>query len=69
MCKMIGDDVACNILKLKYPIKYEHINETMNKLGKDTVRKWIDPQLKMHKKRQSLQKSQVGEGILTILKI
>ena len=68
MCKMMGDDEAYNVLKLKYPIKYAHVNETINKLGIDTVRKLIDPQVTMHKKRQSLQKSQVGQGILNILK-
>jgi hypothetical protein len=68
MCKVMADDVACNNLKLKYPNKYAHVNETINKLGKDSVRKLIDPQETIHKKQKTLQKSQVGEGILTILK-
>jgi hypothetical protein len=41
MCTMMGDEVACYILKLKYRIKYANAKKTINKLGKDTVRKLI----------------------------
>ena len=68
MCKLMDDNVACNKLKRKYPNKYAHLNETIHKLGKDSMRKLTDPQLTIHKKRKTWQKSQVGEGILTILK-
>ena len=68
MCKVMADDVACNNLKLKYLNTYAHVDETVNKLGKDSVRKLTDPQITIHKKCKTLQKSQMGEGILTILK-
>jgi hypothetical protein len=35
---------------------------------KESMRKLTDPEVTIHKKRKALQKSQVGEGILTILK-
>ena len=68
MCKLMDDNVACNKLKRKYPKKYAHVNETIHKLRKDSMRQLTDPQVTIHKKRKTLQKSQVGEGILTILK-
>ena len=52
----------------KYTKKYAHVNETIHKLRKDSMRQLTDPQVTIHKKRKTLQKSQVGEGILTILK-
>ena len=64
----MDDNVACNNLKRKYPNKYAHLNETIHKLRKDSVRKLADSQVTIHNKRKTLQKSQVGEGILTILK-
>jgi hypothetical protein len=48
--------------------KYAHLNKTIRKLNKDSVRKLTDSQVTIHNKRKTLQKSQVGEGILTILK-
>ena len=64
----MDDNVACNKLKRKFPKKYAHVNETIHKLRKDSMRQLTDPQVTIHKKRKTLQKSQVGEGILTILK-
>jgi hypothetical protein len=68
MCKVMDDNVAFNTLKRKYPNKYAHLNETIHKLRKDSVSKLSDSQVTIHNKRKTLQKSQVGEGILTILK-
>ena len=68
MCRAMDDKVARNNLKRKYPNKYAHLNETINKLRKDDVRKLVDSQVTIQTKRKTLQKSQVGEGILTILK-
>ena len=62
------DNIACNKLKLIYPNKYAHLNETIHNLRKDSVRKLTDPHATIHKKQKTLQKSQVGEGILTALK-
>ena len=64
----MNNNVVCNNLKCKYPNKYAHLNETIHKLRKDDVRKLTDSQVTIHNKRKTLQKSQVGEGILTILK-
>ena len=61
-------NVVCNKLKRKYPKKYAHVNETIHKLRKDSMRQLTDPQVTIHKKRKTLQKSQVGEGILTTVK-
>ena len=44
------------------------LGPTMHKIGKDSVRKLIYPQITIHKKQKTLQKSQVGEAILTLLK-
>ena len=52
----------------KYPNKYAHLNETIHKLRKDNIRKLTDSQVTIHNKQKTLQKSQVGEGIITILK-
>ena len=68
MCRAMDDKVARNNLKRKYPNKYAHLNETINKLRKDDLRKLVDSQVTIQTKRKTLQKSQVGEGILTILK-
>ena len=68
MFRLMDDNVERNILKRKYPNKYAHLNETIHKLRKDDVRKLTDSQVTIHNKRKTLQKSQVGEGILTILK-
>jgi hypothetical protein len=68
MCRVMDDNVACNNLKRKYPNKYAHLNEIIHKLRKDNVRKLTDSQVTIHNKRKTLQKSQVGECILTILK-
>ena len=68
MCKVMDDNVVCNNLKRKYPNKYAHLNETIHKLRKGNVRKLTDPEVTIHKKQKTLQKSQVGEGILTALK-
>ena len=68
MSEAMDDNVLCNNLKRKYPNKYAHLNETIHKLRKGNVRKLTDPEVTIHNKRKTLQKSQVGEGILTILK-
>ena len=68
MSEAMDDKVVRNSLKRKYPNKYAHLNKTIRKLSKDSVRKLTDSQVTIHNKRKTLQKSQVGEGILTILK-
>jgi hypothetical protein len=68
MSQAMDDNVVCNDLKRKYPNKYAHLNETIHKLRKGNVRKLSDPEVTIHNKRKTLQKSQVGEGVLTTLK-
>ena len=68
MSEAMDDKVVRNSLKRKYPNKYAHLNKTIRKLSKDSVRKLTDSQVTIHNKRKTLQKSQVGEGVLTILK-
>jgi hypothetical protein len=57
-----------NHLEHKYPQKYAYVKKTLHKLEKDDVKKLTDSQVTIHKKQKTLQKSQVGEGILTTLK-
>ena len=64
----MADDIACNNVKLKYPNKFADVNEIKHKLAKCSIRKLTDQQVTIHKKRKTLQKSQVDEGILTALK-
>ena len=68
MSQAMDDNVLCNNLKRKYPNKYAHLNETIHKLRKGNVRKLSDPEVTIHNKRKTLQKTQVGEGVLTTLK-
>ena len=68
MSEAMDDKVVRNSLKRKYPNKYAHLNETIHKLRKGNVRKLTDPEVTIHNKRKTLQKSQVGEDVLTTLK-
>ena len=68
MCGIMNDNLAWNKLKRKYPNKYAKLDETIQKLRKDGVSKLSNPHVTIHNKRKTLQKAQVGEGILNILK-
>ena len=68
MTTVMDDKVLYNNLKRKYPNEYAHSNKTIHKLRKGNVRKLTDPEVTIHNKRKTLQKSQVGEDVLTTLK-
>ena len=68
MCGVINDNLALKKLKRKYPNKYAQLDETIQKVRKNGVSKLSNPHVTIHTKRKTLQKAQVGEGILNILK-
>ena len=60
---------ACSRVRtFKYPNKYAQLNETIQKVRKDGVSELSNPLVTIHNKRKTLQKAQVGEGILSVVK-
>ena len=59
-----------NALKQKYPNGYENLKKKgyFCESNKDSIRKLADPKVTIHESRKTLQKTQVGEGILTPLR-
>ena len=68
LCGVMNNKLIRNKLKRKYPNKYAQLNETIRKIRKEDVRELTNPHVTIHKKRKTLQKAQVGEGILNIVK-
>jgi hypothetical protein len=68
MCEQMNDSLVWNGLKRKYPNKYSQLNKTIQKVRKDGLSELTNPHVTIHKKRKTLQKAQVGEGILNIVK-
>ena len=68
MCEQMNNSLVWNGLKRKYPNKYSQLNKTIQKVRKDGLSELTNPHVKIHKKRKTLQKAQVGEGILNIVK-
>ena len=68
MCGLMNDKSIRNKLKRKYPNKYAQLNETIQKVRKYGVSELSNPHVTIHNKRKTLQKAQVGEGILNIVK-
>ena len=68
MCGLMKNKSIRNKLKRKYPNKYAQLNETIQKVNKDGANELSNPHVTIHKKRKTLQKAQVGEGILNIVK-
>ena len=54
MSEAMDDKVVRNSLKRKYPNKYAHLNKTIRKLSKDSVRKLTDSQVTIHNKRKNI---------------
>ena len=68
MCGVMNNKSIRNKLKRKYPNKYAQLNETIQKVRKDGVSELSNPLVTIHNKRKTLQKAQVGEGILSVVK-
>ena len=68
MCWVINVKSIRNKLQRKYPKKYAQLNETIQKVRKDGVSELSNPLVTIHNKRKTLQKAQVGEGILSVVK-
>ena len=68
MCGLMNDNLAWNRLKRKYPNKYAQLNETIQKVRKDGLSELSNPHVTIHNKRKTLQKAQIGKGILNIVK-
>jgi hypothetical protein len=65
MCATLIEN--CNAIKQKYPNGYEKLKEMISD-NADSIRKLADLKVTIHESKKTLQKTQVGEGILTPLR-
>ena len=66
MCEAMMNPEGEEVFKKLNPETFEDIKVELNPIA-ESVRKLADPQVTVHEKRKTLQKTQVGEGILTVL--
>ena len=66
MCEAMMNPEGEEVFKKLNPETFEDIKVELNPIA-ESVRKLADPQVTVHEKRKTLQKTQVGEGILTAL--